>query len=228
MLLFLFTFTFTQAQERSATVTAEQMRDMARTTSVPDHRSVETKGTPFFNEEFVNGTVTFKNEQTTNVLPIRFNSYEGTVQFMESGDIYAIDSKTIKEFEIYASDGIIRFSKGYEARRLSQDDFVAVLADGEAKFMIKYSVNYRENVSGYGQATQVEEYSQSENYYVKFGESDVDRIRSLNKRRVMGAFPSHTDQLEQFANQHNIRFDNVRDVARLFDHYNTVTSEQSK
>lgn len=214
------------AQDGTTSITVDEMRDMARTTHVPAYQAVETKGSPFFNDEFTDGAVTFKNGKTTNVLPVRFNTYEGTVQFRDGNNIFAIDSDTIEEFELYAADGIIRFTKGYNARRLSEDEFVAVLADGDAKFMVKYSVNYHENVSGYGQATQVEEYVPSENYYVKLGDGDVDRIRSLNKRRVMRSFPSHTDQLEEFADQNNINFDDVKDVANLFKHYNSLNSDQ--
>ncbi|CAN5128942.1 hypothetical protein BH23BAC3_BH23BAC3_14680 [soil metagenome] len=214
------------AQDGTTSITVEEMRDMARTTHVPVYQAVETKGSPFFNDDFADGSVTFKNGQTTNVLPLRFNAYEGTVQFRDGNNILAIDSNTIEEFELYAADGIIRFTKGYDARRLSEDEFVAVLADGNAKFMVKYSVNYHEDVSGYGQATQVEEYVPSENYYVKIGDGDVDRIRSLSQRRVMRTFPSHTDQLEEYANQNNIQFDNVQDVAKIFNHYNSLISEQ--
>lgn len=214
------------AQDATTSITVEEMRNMTRTTNVPVHQAVETKGSPFFNDEFADGSVTFKNGLTTNVLPLRYNAYEGTVQFRDGDNILAINSITIDEFELYAADGIIRFAKGYDARRLSEDEFVAVLADGDAKFMVKYSVNYHENVSGYGRATQVEEYVPSENYYVKFGDGEVDRLRRLNQRRVMRTFPSHTDQLEEYANQNNIQFDNVQDVARLFNHYNSLISEQ--
>jgi len=215
------------AQDRDADISSEQLREMARSTAVPDQRTVETKGSPFLNEEFANGSVTFQNGLTTNVMPLRFNIYENSLQFMDNNQIYAINSETINEFELYASDGIITFKKGYDARRLNADEFVAVLADGEAKLMVKYDVNYRENISGYGQATQVEEYSKSENYYVKFGGNDVDRLRRLDERRVLNSFPSHKIQLEQFASQQNIRFDNARDVAKLFKYYNSLLNEDA-
>lgn len=229
LILMTLAFIFTvnaDAQDGTSSLTVEDMRDMSRTSFVPTHQAVETRGTPFFNEEFMDGAVTFKNGQTTNVLPLRYNAYEGNVQFSDGNNIYAIDSNTVEEFEIYASDGIIRFTKGYDARRLSEDEFVAVLSEGHAKFMVKYSVNYHENVSGYGQATQVEEYVPSESYYVKFGDGDVGRIRSLSERRVLRAFPSHRDQLEEYAEKNNLQFDDTQHVARLFNHYNTLASEQ--
>lgn len=224
-IVIIFGLTLVEAQDRGGDITSEQLRDMARTTSVPDHRTVDTRGTPFFNEEFTNGSITFENGQTTNVMPLRYNAYENNLQFMSGSNIYAVENNTVRSFELYATDSVIRFEKGYDARRLSPEDFVAVMADGEAKFMVKHTVNYREDISGYGQATQVEEYSPSREYYVKFGDGDVDRIRSLNERRVMRTFPSHEDELEQFASQNNIQFDNIMDVSRLFKHYNTLQNE---
>ena len=225
-----FAFTFftinADAQNATTSITVEDMRDMARTSMVPAHQAVETRGTPFFNEEFAEGSVTFKNGQTTNVLPLRYNAYEGNVQFRDGNNIYEIDSNTVEEFEIYGSDGLIRFSKGYDARRLSEDEFVAILSEGHAKFMVKYSVNYHGNVSGYGQATQVEEYVPSENFYVKLDDGDVDRIRSLSERRVIRSFPSHRDEIEEYAEENNIQFDNIQHVARLFNHYNSLVSGQ--
>jgi len=214
------------AQDSTTNLTVEDIRDMARTSTVRAHQAVETRGTPYFNEEFSDGAVTFKNGQTTNVLPLRYNAYEGQVQFRDGNNIYAIESNTVEEFELYTSDGIIRFTKGYDARRLSEDEFVAVLSEGDAKFMVKYSVNYHENVSGYGQATQVEEYVQSENFYVKIGDGNVNRIRSLNERRIIRSFPSHRDEIEEYAEENNIQFDNIQHVARLFNYYNSLVSEQ--
>ncbi len=227
-MVFIFGLTLVNAQDRGGDITSEQLRDMARTTSVPDHRTVDTRGTPFFNEDFTNGSITFQNGQTTNVMPLRYNAYENNLQFMSGDHIYAVENNTVRSFELYATDGIIRFEKGYDARRLSPEDFVAVMADGKAKFMVKHTVNYREDISGYGQATQVEEYSPSREYYVKFGDGDVDRIRSLSERRVMRIFPSHEDELEQFASQNNIQFDNIMDLARLFNHYNSLQAETNQ
>jgi len=220
-------FAFAHAQDRDGQISSEQLRDMARTTAVPDQSAVETQGTPFFNNDFMNGTITFKNGQTTNVMPLRYNAYEGNLQFQNRNDIFAVDSNTIDEFELHGPDGVIQFKKGYDARRLSEDDFVAVMTDGEAKFMVKHTVNYREDISGYGQATRVEEYSQSQNFYVKFGDNDVDRIRSLNERRVMRTFPSHEDELEEYAQENRIDFSSITDVTRLFRYYNSLVNSGS-
>jgi len=143
MMVMLFGLTLVDAQDRGGDITSEQLRDMARTTSVPDHRTVDTRGTPFFNEEFTNGSITFENGQTTNVMPLRYNAYENNLQFMSGSNIYAVENNTVRSFELYATDSVIRFEKGYDARRLSPEDFVAVMADGEAKFMVKHTVNYR-------------------------------------------------------------------------------------
>jgi len=226
-LLFLFYSLFSIDVAHAQEITSQQIQDMAATTAVPDKRTTETQGSPFFNPEFAQGSITFKNEQTTNVLPLRYDAYRGTLQFRRNNNIFEIDSSVIKEFELYASDGLIKFEKGYEARRLDPDDFVAVMTEGEARFMVHFSKNYRENVSGYGQATQVEEYADSESFYVKFGDGDVERIRSLSERRVMRVFPSHTDELEQYARENNLSFENMRDVTRLFKHYNALQEQQS-
>lgn len=207
-------------------MTSEQIRDLTnRSKVIVTEQTSETIGSPFFNDEFIEGSITLQNEQTTNVLPLRYNAYENTLQFQRNNNLYAMDSQTIKEFELYLEDGLIRFVKGYNARRLAEDEFVALLSDGEAKFMVKYSVNFHGNVSGYSQATQVEEYVLAKNFYVKFGDNDVGRIRSLNERRVMRTFPSHREELEEYASQNNIQFDNVQHVARLFNYYNSLLSE---
>jgi hypothetical protein len=215
------------AQDQTKDVTSEQIRDMISTTSVPDKRVSTIVGSPFFNTDFVNGEITLANNLTTNVLPLRFNAYEGTLQFKDGNEIYAIEPSNIREFEMHASDGIITFKRGYSASRLDSDDFVAMLADGEAKFMVLYSKSYREDISGYGNASEVGEYVDSNEYYVKFGNSDLDRLRSLGERRVLRSFPSHRDQLEDYVEQNNLQLDEVTDVARLFKYYNSLLAETS-
>lgn len=215
------------AQDQTKDVTSEQIRDMISTTSVPDKRTVTIEGTPYFNDTFINGSITLTNNRTTNVLPLRFNTYEGNLQFKDGEEIFAIEGSNIREFEIYASNGVITFKRGYSASRLDSDNFVAVLADGEAKFMILYSKSLREDISGYGNASEVGEYVDNNEYYVKFGDSDVDRLRNLSERRVLRSFPSHRDQLEDYVNRNNLQLDNVTHVARLFKHYNSLLSEAS-
>ena len=213
------------AQDQTRSVTSEQIRDMARTTSVPDMRTVTVEGSPFLSEDFANGSIVLSNNRTTNVLPLRYNAYEGSLQFREGQDIFSIADQDVKEFELYLSDRNIKFKKGFSADRLDPDKFVALMTDGEASFIVLFSKNLREDISGYGQATQVQEYTDSNEFFVKFGDNSPDRLRSLSGRRVLRSFPSHRDQLERYSDHNNLQLDQIVDVAKLFSHYNSLLEE---
>jgi len=225
----LFLFLVQQSNAQSVTSSVLQLQEVGESVIIPLNNYNDIKGSPYYMEDFAEGVITFKNGKSSNPMQLRFNTLDDNFQFKDGKEIFSIDSEVVKEVTLSASNGDITFKKGFDSRRLNQDNFVLILADGPAKFIVKYSTDIRENSTNYGSTTSGSggEFVTSETYYVKFGDRDTERVRSLNERRVMREFPTHRDEVETFANNNRIDFGDPNDVAKLFNYYNSLngTSE---
>ena len=227
-ILFIFGYTFTPStllgQDRQE-LSTQDMRDLMNTTQMPLRHATETTGTPYLYDSFHDGSIVLANGQTTNVIPIRYNAYEQTLEFRDGESAFVMDPNTIEEFEIYEDNSIHTFKKGYDSRRLSEDEFVRMIIDDEVKFMAKHTVSFQQGVATYGSATQQDEYLSDVTYYLKVGDGDVNRLRRLNERRVMRNIDHYEDEIEDFADHNNIDFSDPNDLEKLLLHYNSLLQD---
>ena len=78
-----FTISFSAPQiaisQTSSEITTEDMRDMIQTDRISVQHATETTGTPYLFPDFHDGHILLTNGQKTNVLELRFNTYEQTL-----------------------------------------------------------------------------------------------------------------------------------------------------
>ena len=213
--------------QSSSEISTEDIRDMMQTDRIPVQQATETSGTPYLFPDFQDGHIVLTNGQTTNVLELRYNTYEQTLEFLDGYSALRMDPDHIQEFELFLENTVYKFEKGYDARRLSEDDFVRLIIDDEIKFMAKHSTSFQEDVASYGTATQQDEYISDVTYYIQVGDGDIERIRSLNERRVMRQIDQFEDKVEEFANRNNTDFSDPNDVEELFRYYNKLLTENN-
>jgi len=144
--------------QSSSEISTEDIRDMMQTDRIPVQQATETSGTPYLFPDFQDGHIVLTNGQTTNVLELRYNTYEQTLEFLDGYSALRMDPDHIQEFELFVDNTVYKFEKGYDARRLSEDDFVRLIIDDEIKFMAKHTTSFQEDVASYGTATQQDEY----------------------------------------------------------------------
>lgn len=208
-------------------LSAEEMQSLMNTDRIPIRNVTETKGSPYLFDNFHEGSIQLANGKTTNVLPIRFNAYEQNLEFREGNSAFVMDSNTVTEFELYTDSSIYKFKKGFNSRRLSEDEFVRVIIDDEVQFMAKHSVSFQQGVATYGTATKKDEYNSNVTYYIKVGDGNTKRIRSLSKKRVLQNISTHKKEIESFTDTNNIDFSDSKDVEKLLLYYNSLLNETS-
>ncbi len=220
-------FSTSIAQDSGHELTAEEMRRLMSTDRIPILSAVETTGSPYLFDSFNDGSIEFVNGKTTNVMPLRFNAYEQRLEFREGNSAFVMDSNTIAEFEMYVDNTVYKFKKGFDSRRLSEDEFVILLIDDMVKFIEKPSVSFQQGVATYGTATQQDVYIPNVTYYIKIGDGDTNRVRSLSERRVMSHIDTYKNEVISFAKTNNIDFSDPKDVKKLLLYYNSLLKEAS-
>jgi len=212
---------FSQVQNE-ANISSSDMRNMLDSNQIPLHRATNVEGSPYMFDEFYEGVVELTNGHTTQPLQIRYNTHEQSIDFMSGNLAFNVEGENIESFHFTANGKEYTFIKGYDASRLSEDDFVEVVVDGEVKFLARHHTAFFEDSASYGSATKNNIYRSDVTYYVKVGDKSPERLRSLNKRRVMNNIDRFEDELEQYADQNNIDFSDKEDVARLIRYCNTL------
>ena len=212
---------FSQVQNE-ANISSSDMRNMLDSNQIPLHRATNVEGSPYMFDEFYEGVVELTNGHTTQPLQIRYNTHEQSIDFMSGNLAFNVEGENIESFHFTANGKEYKFIKGYDASRLSEDDFVEVVVNGEVKFLARHHTSFFEDSASYGSATKNNIYRSDVTYYVKVGDKSPERLRSLNKRRVMNNIDRFEDELEQYADQNNIDFSDKEDVARLIRYCNTL------
>lgn len=208
--------------QNEANITSTEMRNLLDSNQIPLHRATNVEGTPYLFEEFYEGVVALKNGHTTQPLQIRYNTHTQSIDFMSGNLAFNVEGDNIESFYLTANGSEIKFVKGYDGSRLSEDDFVEIIVDGEAMFLARHHTTLFEDTASYGSATRNDIYRSDVTYYIKIGDDNPNRLRSLNERRVMNNFDRFEDELEQYADQNNIDFSEKEDVARLVRYYNSL------
>lgn len=208
------------AQDR---IDENDIKDMVRRNIVPTIQKTEVSGTPYYSEDFTNGSFELYSGRYAEGLTMNYNIYERRIEYRSNGNTYAIDPSGIRHFTLENNGQNITFKKGYESRRLDGDEFVEVMAEGAVTFLVKHEVSYNEGAnSGYGSATKQASYSGNERYYfAKDGE--VSYERRLNERRVMRYFNGNSE-VKTFIQQNNLDLSRPADIARAVNKYNEMTS----
>lgn len=205
-----------------ANISSSEMRNLLNSNQIPLHRATNVEGSPYMFDEFYEGVVALNNGHTTQPLQIRYNTHTQSVDFMSGNLAFNVEGENIESFHFTANGREYKFMKGYDASRLSEEDFVEVVVDGEVKFLARHHTAFFEDAASYGSATKNNIYRSDVTYYMKVGDKSPERLRSLNKRRVMNNLERFEDELEQYADQNNIDFSEKEDVAKLVRYCNSL------
>ncbi len=208
----------------SAEISETEMRSMLEANRIPLHRAVNTEGSPFLVDDFHEGVIYLKNGHVTRPMQIRYNSYEQTIEIRHNNMAFSVGNDDISHFYFTVDGRKYEFRKGYDASRLSEEDLVQVLAEGEVTFLARHNTNFFEDMASYGTATQQDRYRSTATYYLQSGEDTPNRLRSLSERRVMRSFDRFEDELQAFADEQHLDLSDPDHVTRLVEYYNSLAS----
>lgn len=221
-LLFLFAPFIAIGQGSAAEISKEDLQEMVRNNTVPEIRKTETTGSPYLFESFSNGVVTLENGRNTEPILMNYNIYENRVDYSDGENIFAIYGENIGKFSFSGNSVSAVFKKGFNSRRLDENEFVEVLVGGDAKLLLKHEVSFQENIATYGTATQKDEYLYNQRFYVHEA-GNTKEIRRLRERNILRSIDSNREAMEQYVKASQLDLRNQQDVIEFFRHYNRLS-----
>lgn len=186
-------------------------------------------GSPYFNDEFLDGCMTTLDGTIIPGLKYRYDIYGDKIDFILNGDTatirkpLALRSVEVGEqkfvYEVYLlNDNSV--ATGY-FELLQHSDYLSVLLKREVEFEQDiYMANY-----GGGGGTKAFNLKQVHSLYLKHGESAALKIS--NKRDLLEAIPDHREQVKEFMKEKELSIKRAEDIQDIARYYNSMQKSGS-
>ncbi len=181
----------------------------------------DIKGSPYLDDNYINGTVyTVKKEKYVNV-PMRYNIYTDEIEFKNSnGEVLAMDTpETIEKVEI----GDHQFYYiSYNLLKKVEHGYFELVDGGNASLFNRYEVILRkaEAPGAYKDAAPAQFVRKMDEYYIRVGNEPA--ALATNKKDLIEIFPDHKNEIAAFIKKHKTKTNKVDSLAELVKYFNSL------
>lgn len=178
----------------------------------------EMNGTPYYTKDFVESKVFF-TEDSVYKIPLRYNIFEQTMEYMSGSTVYAISNPEIfKEIEM----GNQTFVYYYNRENPKKSSYYELLVDGESLLLLRRETYYREAVptKAMEDAKPPRFFSRPDEYYVV----DINKslIQIKNKKSFAKIYTDKKSEISKFIKKEKISPKKQKDLIQLVKYYNTL------
>ena len=181
----------------------------------------DIEGSPYFNDDFINGNVYTTSKTMFTEIPLRLNIYNDEMEFKSpNGNIAAIATPEIIE-KITIGNDIWVYTPYSAGKRVSRN-FLRLIAKGKVKLYVRPNVSFKDAVppSGYKNAEPAQFKAQADTYYIRYGEEAAQLIE--NKKDLEKVFPDHKKEIAAFIKNNKINHRKEGKLKELVDYYNSL------
>jgi len=180
------------------------------------------KGSPFLNDEWLNGTIYGLDLKKMAQVKIRLNTNGNQVHFLDMKNIeLVVDKSKIKKVAIYdeLNADSIYFENGFSDTKaeLSKSTLVQVLNKGEVLFLKNHTNNVVKKDSLFG-AINVYYFAPTFDYYLKNENNIVQKIKKIDTKTLFAILPNKEIMTNYFT-QHN-KIKSEKEIIEFLNFYN--------
>src|SRR5690554_852179 len=187
----------------------------------PFHSVAEINGSPYLNDEFINGKVYTTSKTQFVDIPLRLNIYNDQVEFKNAeGKVYAIATPEIIELIEFGEYLIeyLPFQKGNK----SSTGYFLVLEKGEASLYSKLKITLEQpkRAGGYQEAQPARFIERPATYFVKIGTEPAKEI--AKKKDIEEVFGAKNEKIIEYINSGKIKPNDEDALKELVKYYNSL------
>lgn len=180
------------------------------------------KGSPFLNDEWLNGTIYGLDLKKMAQVKIRLNTNGNQVHFLDMKNIeLVVDKSKIKKVAIYdeLNADSIYFENGFSDTKaeLSKSTLVQVLNKGEVLLLKNHTNNVVKKDSLFG-AINVYYFAPTFDYYLKNENNIVQKIKKIDTKKLFTILPNKEIMTNYFT-QHN-KIKSEKEIIEFLNFYN--------
>lgn len=181
----------------------------------------DIEGSPYLDDNFINGTVyTVQKDKYVNV-PMRYNIFNDEVEFKNSeGQVQAIATpEIIEKIEINNHQ---LFYIPYISSKKIKHGFFELVEEGNASLFTKQKIIFKdaETAGAYKKAAPAQFINNGDEYYIQVGKDAA--LLVTNKKDLINIFPDHIDKVKAFVKKHKTKTNKVDSLAELVKYYNSL------
>jgi hypothetical protein len=183
-------------------------------------------GSPYTSNEFQQGTVYYKEENTGKVY-FRYNSYNEEIEIKKT-NLKDEPLKSLgrdKNIAMVSTDGkALRFSTFIDSKGLTQNGYLTLIVDGDYALYLRNTAKFTEgqkSPNSFVKATPAK-FSQYEEYYLEIkGISRVDEVEFKTKK-FLKLLPEEVQaNTTAYLKQEGIKIKDLEDVKKVIAYLNT-------
>jgi hypothetical protein len=174
-------------------------------------------GSPFLNDEFINGKVTLTNGKKYENVALKYSAYKDELYFKNPKDNSLLSFVVaVKEFELSG----LKYITGLPAvDNFTEKSFYVLLTNGKTKLLVK---NYKTILQSkpYNSPTIEKKFEDYKSYYI-FKDGIMKRFKP-SKKEFMQIFAEKSSEIDSYLKKEEIDFKNNADLAKVFEYYDTL------
>lgn len=181
-------------------------------------------GVPFYQGDWLTGSVTMKSGETYNGLQLRYDNYKDDLIYQNNvtNNVIIIDKNSIEQFTLTLLNGKVETFKPIEHKNLSNQSgrYFAIILEDSLSVIKKYEAKEERYSNANMTLKKTGAFVQKESRYTWDGNElkAVPRFRRLLLRQ----YPQHKEELRRFFFHNHIRMKNDDDVRLLYEEVNRL------
>ena len=186
-------------------------------------KSGELIGTPFMNEDFMEGAIYFHSDRKVSNLMINYNIFTGELLYKKEGQTYEVNTNDVLYFTVTEPEGNkIQMYQQEFIPQAGRREFIQVLYEGETTLYKRRVKEFQESdyKNPYSDAKRYDEYTERIIYMVKHNR-EMKELKP-HKKALLELLSDQADQIGIFLKEKEINLRNEDDLIKLFDYYNKL------
>ncbi|MFP4366855.1 MAG: hypothetical protein ACLFQA_07150 [Bacteroidales bacterium] len=181
-------------------------------------------GSPFLNDDFIEGSLITKDSILYPDIPLRYDIYRDEMEFMVEGESVPRVIATPQNFLFFRLDEKtfvhIAFLDGNTPKR----GYFELLNRGECQVLMRRRTDYAEpeGARGFDPAKPARFVQKRNSYFMRFNNQVPEEIR-LRRRNILSSFDEKKDEISGFVNENNLSYRSLDDLIKMADYYNQLT-----
>lgn len=181
------------------------------------------KGSPYKNENFIDGFVYIKDSDSRITASFRYNIYNDAIEFIDTKDqsIKALHKKEGMDFN-FGGENFIYKNKN-TSKNIKPGYYKVLLTNEEAtSLFVKYSCDFIQEIPAptpLQQETRAE-FKTKTFYYILIEGVMKDLPRS--KKKIIEAFLSHRSKVKTYISKNRLNVKDEKDLIQLVSYYNSL------
>lgn len=182
------------------------------------------QGTPFLEDDFVNGSLITRDSLMYKDVPLRYNIFKDEMEFLVGGeDVPRVIASPRNFLFYYLEDKIFEYLS-FRDNSGARQGFFEVMNPGECQVLLRRRTDYAEpeGARGFDPAKPARFAERRPTYFLRFGRGIPEEIR-FRRRSILDAFGEKRSEIANFVSDNNLSYRRADDLIRMAEYYNQIT-----